>query len=51
MAEGKNVRNVDKGQKPNAAMRVANFIKRLPGRIAQPFKIRRELKKALQPHP
>ncbi|MDD4081433.1 MAG: preprotein translocase subunit SecE [Eubacteriales bacterium] len=50
MAEGKNVRNVDKGQKPNAAMRVANFIKRLPGRIAQPFKNTwRELKKATWP--
>ena len=50
MAEGKNIRNTDKGQKPNVAVRAINFFRHLPGRIAQPFKNTwRELKKATWP--
>ncbi len=50
MAEGKNVRTTNKGAKPNLAVRAANFIKKLPARMVQPFKNTwRELKKATWP--
>ena len=50
MAEGKNIRNTDKGQKPNDAERAIHFFRHLPRRIAQPFKNTwRELKKATWP--
>ena len=50
MADEKSVRSADKKGKPALATRVVDFIKRLPQRIAQPFKNTwRELKKVTWP--
>ena len=50
MADEKTVRSAEKGGKPGVVVRVADFFRRLPALIAQPFKNTwRELKKVTWP--